>query len=61
MEVIESRKQKTALKEIDDFLKVENEQVFILQGTSQSGKTHLIPFIEKLHRTFIVEPKTICS
>ena len=43
--------QKTALKEIDDFLKAENEQVFILQGTSQSGKTHLIPFIKKLHLT----------
>lgn len=40
--------QKTALKEIDEFLKAENEQVFILQGTSQSGKTHLIPFIEKI-------------
>lgn len=40
--------QQTALKEVAEFLESDEEQVFILQGTSQSGKTHLIPFIKKL-------------
>lgn len=38
--------QKSALKEITSFIKSEEEQIFILQGTSLSGKTHLIPFIQ---------------
>lgn len=38
--------QKSALKEITTFIKSEEEQIFILQGTSLSGKTHLVPFIQ---------------
>jgi hypothetical protein len=38
--------QKSALKEITSFIKSEEGQIFILQGTSLSGKTHLIPFIQ---------------
>lgn len=40
--------QKSALNEIDNFIKSEEEKIFILQGTSLSGKTHLIPFIQDL-------------
>ncbi|MGY8913629.1 MAG: NERD domain-containing protein [Flavobacteriales bacterium] len=40
--------QKSALKEITTFIKSEEEQIFILQGTSLSGKTHLIPFIQDI-------------
>jgi hypothetical protein len=40
--------QKSALKEITTFVKSEEEQIFILQGTSLSGKTHLIPFIRDI-------------
>jgi hypothetical protein len=40
--------QKSALKEITTFIKSEQEQIFILQGTSLSGKTHLIPFIQDI-------------
>ncbi|ADV47568.1 hypothetical protein Celal_0218 [Cellulophaga algicola DSM 14237] len=40
--------QKSALKEITSFIKSEEEQIFILQGTSLSGKTHLIPFIQDI-------------
>lgn len=40
--------QKSALKEITSFVKSEEEQIFILQGTSLSGKTHLIPFIQDI-------------
>jgi hypothetical protein len=40
--------QKSALKEITTFVKSEEEQIFILQGTSLSGKTHLIPFIQDI-------------
>ncbi|MBB4118127.1 hypothetical protein GGR32_000399 [Mesonia hippocampi] len=38
--------QKSALQEIESFLKSEDERFFVLQGTSLSGKTHLIPFIQ---------------
>ncbi len=38
--------QKSALNEIENFIKSEDEKIFILQGTSLSGKTHLIPFIQ---------------
>jgi len=40
--------QKSALNEIDNFIKSEEEKIFILQGTSLSGKTHLIPFIQDI-------------
>lgn len=40
--------QKSALKEITSFIKSDEEQIFILQGTSLSGKTHLIPFIQDI-------------
>jgi len=40
--------QKLALKEIENFIKSEEERIFILQGTSLSGKTHLIPFIKDI-------------
>jgi len=40
--------QKTALLEITEFIKSDTEKVFIIQGTSLSGKTHLIPFIEEI-------------
>lgn len=40
--------QKAALNEIDKFIKSEEEKIFILQGTSLSGKTHLIPFIQEI-------------
>lgn len=38
--------QKSALQEIESFIKSEDERFFVLQGTSLSGKTHLIPFIQ---------------
>ena len=40
--------QKSALGEFDSFLKNDDERVFVLQGTSNSGKTHLIPFLRDL-------------
>jgi len=40
--------QKSALKEITSFIKSEEEQIFIFQGTSLSGKTHLITFIQDI-------------
>ncbi len=40
--------QKIALQEITEFIKSDTEKVFIIQGTSLSGKTHLIPFIEEI-------------
>lgn len=40
--------QKSALNEIENFFKSEDEKIFILQGTSLSGKTHLIPFIQDI-------------
>ena len=40
--------QKSALNEIENFIKSEEEKIFILQGTSLSGKTHLIPFIQQV-------------
>lgn len=40
--------QKSALNEIENFIKSEEEKIFILQGTSLSGKTHLIPFIQSI-------------
>lgn len=40
--------QKSALNEIDNFIKSKEDKIFILQGTSLSGKTHLIPFIQDI-------------
>ncbi|MGB4267824.1 MAG: NERD domain-containing protein [Spirochaetota bacterium] len=40
--------QKSALKEIENFIKSKEDKIFILQGTSLSGKTHLIPFIQSV-------------
>ena len=40
--------QKNALKNIEDFIKDENEKIFILQWTVWSWKTYLIDFIEDL-------------
>jgi len=40
--------QKSALKEITSFIKSEDEQIFVLQGTSLSGKSHLVPFIQDI-------------
>ena len=38
--------QKSALAELETFITSEEERFFILQGTSMSGKSHLIPFIQ---------------
>ena len=38
--------QKSALAEIESFISSDEERFFVLQGTSLSGKTHLIPFIQ---------------
>jgi TATA-binding-like protein domain of the TOTE conflict systems/Nuclease-related domain len=40
--------QKSALQEISEFIKSESEKIFVLQGTSLSGKSYLIPFIEDI-------------
>lgn len=40
--------QKSALNEIENFITSADEKIFILQGTSLSGKTHLIPFIQEV-------------
>lgn len=40
--------QKIALQEVEKFIRNDEENIFILQGTSYSGKTHLIPFIKEL-------------
>jgi len=40
--------QKTALKKITNFIKSENDKIFILDGTSLSGKSHLIPYIQEM-------------
>jgi len=40
--------QRNALKEIESFLKSKDEKIFILEGTSLSGKTYLIPYIRDL-------------
>ncbi|AMC10279.1 hypothetical protein Lupro_02975 [Lutibacter profundi] len=38
--------QKSALNEIESFINSDKDRFFVLQGTSLSGKTHLIPFIQ---------------
>lgn len=40
--------QQEVLSKISDFIKNPQKQVFILQGTSNSGKSFLIPYIEKI-------------
>ncbi|MBF0598396.1 NERD domain-containing protein [Faecalibacter rhinopitheci] len=40
--------QKSALNEIENFIQSEEDKIFILQGTSLSGKTHLIQFIQEV-------------
>lgn len=40
--------QKAALTEIKTFLENQEQQVFVLQGTTNSGKSYLIPFIQEL-------------
>ncbi|MDM1063955.1 NERD domain-containing protein [Empedobacter falsenii] len=40
--------QKIALQEIDKFLKNDEREVFIIQGTTHSGKSYLLPFIKEL-------------
>ena len=40
--------QKSAIQEITEFIQSENDKIFILQGTSLSGKSYLLPFIEDI-------------
>ena len=40
--------QHSALTEIKAFLENPEQQIFVLQGTSNSGKSYLIPFIQEL-------------
>lgn len=40
--------QVAALSEVESFIKSDDESFFVLQGTSLSGKSHLIPFIEDI-------------
>lgn len=54
--------QKSALQEIESFIKSEDERFFVLQGTSLSGKTHLIPFIQDVaYNNQIPEAKLFAS
>lgn len=47
--------QQEALNKISDFIKNPQKQVFILQGTSNSGKSFLIPYIEKIAEQLGIE------
>lgn len=40
--------QHSALSEIKTFLESPEQQIFVLQGTANSGKSYLIPFIQEL-------------
>ena len=40
--------QNSALSEIKTFLENPEQQIFVLQGTANSGKSHLIPFIQEI-------------
>ena len=54
--------QKSALQEIESFIKSEEDRFFVLQGTSLSGKTHLIPFIQDVaYNNQIPEAKLFAS
>ncbi len=55
--------QKQALKSFDNFLKSEEQKVFILKGSTQSGKSYLIDFfrdrafeLKKFHHIEILSP-----
>ena len=54
--------QKSALQEIETFIKSKDDRFFVLQGTSLSGKTHLIPFIQDVaYKNLIPEAKLFAS
>ncbi|MAD11985.1 MAG: hypothetical protein CMC04_04620 [Flavobacteriaceae bacterium] len=54
--------QKSALKEIESFIKSQDDRFFVLQGTSLSGKTHLIPYIQHVaYNNQIPEAKLFAS
>ncbi len=54
--------QKSALQEIESFIKSQDDRFFVLQGTSLSGKTHLIPFIQDVaYNNQIPEAKLFAS
>ena len=40
--------QKVALEKITEFISSDNEQIFIIQGTSSSGKSYLLPYIQEI-------------
>ncbi len=40
--------QKSALQKVTEFIKSDTDKIFILQGTSLSGKSYLLPFIEDI-------------
>lgn len=40
--------QKAALREIEEFILSKDERAFVLQGTSLSGKSYLIPYIKDI-------------
>lgn len=40
--------QKSALSDIKKFLEDPEQRIFILQGTTNSGKSHIIPFIQEI-------------
>lgn len=54
--------QKFALTQITAFLKDPDKNIFILQGTLNSGKSHLIPYIQELaYRSGAVESEILTS
>lgn len=54
--------QRFALTQIDTFLKDPNKKIFILQGTLNSGKSRLIPYIRDLaYQSGIVESELFAS
>lgn len=54
--------QKSALQEIKAFIKSQDDRFFVLQGTSLSGKTHLIPYIQDVaYNNKIPEAKLFAS
>lgn len=40
--------QQSAINEITSFIQSDEDRIFVLQGTSLSGKTHLIPYIQDI-------------
>ncbi len=54
--------QKAALTEIKAFIENSEQQIFVLQGTTNSGKSYLIPFIQELANSAgIVETEVFAS